>query len=389
MTDQSTLSSPFAGISDDVFGEGYDRTPVEDVEVEDEAEEPEVEATADDTEEQYDEPETTEDDDESEVEAEAESEDDDEDAEVEEEGEEDEPEPARTIKFKWYGDEQEFDPFEDEAETARLIQMGKKFEKQHGVSDLIDKGIVKYDLEEGGLVPGSAFEQAKVQGARTIADHLTKFGILVQGANGQPEIAPAVMRALSQAAEPDTQADDNLTALEKRWHEEQSAEAWEAWQTAKIEREVERRLQTRDQATAKEREQQTQAETLRKRIELAKSNIATKANELKGLYKNPDGSFDEESWQYDLETAQALMLSRDDAGNYQYDRAMKGLERAAQLHAKRTTKTVTATTNRRKPAKKAERKPTSRPARGTAKKGKREVEIDPSNPFGHIQNPEL
>ena len=385
MTDQATMTNPFAAIA---VPELDDQS--ESVEQETAAEEIEnVEETIPD-EEQTDEPETTEEDgDDSEVEAEAEQEEDETDEvdaeETDEEGDADED--RRTITYRYYGKDHEFDPFENPEETARLIQLGKDYDKKTTLNDAMSKGIVKYDLETGGLVPGQAFEEAKVTGAKTVIDALMKQGVIVESATG-PTLAPAVQQALQTPSTPDTSMSDKIAKLEAAFAEDQSNENFLAWQRAVVEQEIAQKFQNRDSTREAEQKKQAEAAQIQQAIAQAKSNITSKANELKSLFKQADGSFDEEAWKVAHDDAQQYMLLRDANGHYQYDTAMKRLDAAAQRHAKRVSATVKATTNRRK-VKKTAKTPVSRPSQGKASATKNEVKFDPSNPFAHIRNPEL
>lgn len=387
MTDQSTLANPFFGIRDDVFNS--EETPDE---------QPENEVPEEETPEEEIPEETESQDEAEEIEAEAAPEEESEEAEEAEESEgegateesADEAEHAETvIDIKFYGESEKFDLLADPDETRRLIQQGKDYDKKTGINDAIAKKLVRYDYDSGGLVPGEAFDQAKFDGAKVFADKLTELGVLVAGAAG-PELAPAVQQALNTPqVDPTHEASAKVAELEKQFDEDNSVESWKAWQEAKIEHEMERRFQTRDQTQRKAQETASEAEQIRRALAQAETNIETKANDLKKLFTGPSGTFDEAAWKRELGVAKRLMKSRDSRNHYQYEAAMRGLDEAAQLYARRTNKTVKATTNRRKPAKKATRTPTGRPATGkAAQKSKDEVKFDPSQPFAHIPNPE-
>lgn len=386
MSDQTT-GNPFAEIRDDVFSAGDDMVAGSAV----------LEATedlgdgAESVDEAADEPEQPTETTEGLPETVAEdSEDEASDVEGEEandEAVEEETAETRTIPIKFYGEEEAFDPFADEAETARLIQMGKDYDKKSGLNDAIQKGIVRFDLDSGGLVPGEAYDRAKVSGAETVIQALEQRGLVERGVDGQPVIATAVQQFLSRAAT-DASADPaetKLAELKARWDEENSREAWTAYAEAKTEHEVNRRFRTMEANQRKAAQETTQAQQVQEAFARADQNLEAKANEIKAMFNDPDGQFNEAAWNRELAIAKRLTRSIAD-GSYQYQAALTGLEEAAKIRAATNKRIVKAVTRKPTQRAKSPATPSGRPASGKPPKTQA-VPYDPRDPFGHIPNP--
>lgn len=374
MSDQ-TQGSPFSGISEDVFSAGA--AAIEAVESAEE-ELDEVEAT----------PETDE------VLAE-----DAEVAETEEVEGGEEPEaaagetpaetekPATVIPVKFYGEVEEFDLLADIEETTKLIQLGKDHAKKSGLNDAITKGLVRYDVENGGLAPGPAYENAKLEGANAALDALSKAGVVQRSLDGQWGVAPAVLQALSRAAPQDSadQAETELETLKQAYTDNPTPETWVAYDDARNKHQIQREFQTRDAKQREVVEAQTREQQLAQAIEAANSQMDAEGERLRGLYNDPDGTFDEESWQTDLDIAKQLMLSQRN-GKYQYPEALAALKKKAQTRAAQT-KRIVALLAKSKPARNGSTKPPAgRPATGQ-KPRTTDREFDPNDPFGGISLP--
>ncbi|TFG48515.1 MAG: hypothetical protein E4H38_06370 [Gemmatimonadales bacterium] len=270
---------------------------------------------------------------------------------------------AKTIRYKFSGEEKELDPFADEKETARLVQLGMDYDKKTGLNEAITKGIVRYDLESGGLVAGPAVEQAKTDTALKLLNHFKELG-LVEMKGGQ--WVPLAV------AKPDpTPTAASVAELEAIAHEEGTAEAVMAWQKALFAEERQAK-----QAVTQQQSAQTELETA---LATADTMIDELAKKLSAQFTDHEGKPDQAVIAREVKLAKQLTRQRDQRGTYQFATAQQGLKEAAALHAART-KAVVDRIRALTPAHAQNGRPAAAPT--SAKKAP--VKVDPDNPFAEI-----
>ncbi len=301
-------------------------------------------------------------------------------AEEETETEADKP---RTIGYRYFGEDKEYDPFADEEETRTLLQKGMDFDNKAGIKDLLDKGALLYDVESGGLkVAERVTNEAETKGANAVIDHLVKQGLLQRDAAGAASVPAKVLAAL---AAPATNADsDRLAELATKMKDDGSkftAAEWEEFTDLKIAVKLSARDAEAEQKLTAKQQHTAQTDALTKALGTADENIDVLGAKLKANWGTDTKGFNTA-----VKRCKLITRAQDAGGKYQYEAAIADLSEEATkalalqkmraLSKKPQTKRTTSATGRT-----SSTKSEADPASGRAKA------IDHARPFAHLANP--
>ena len=318
------------------------------------------------------------------VEKEAEEKPADTDATEEDVKEEAEEEAARTIALKFYGEDEKFDPFADEEETAKLLQMGKDYEKKAGVKSLVDSGALIYDTKEGGLKVSDQFvNEQQLTGANTVLGQFEKAGLIEKDIAGNWQLVQKAEAVQNSQPDPD---DSRLEALGAKMTEGNLTPGeWQEFSKLTSQQSVKAALVERDRARTATDQKRTTQEQQQKAVKdyftQADTGLDKLATTLKPNFIGADGKVDEKAWKGALDRAKLIARSHDGT-QYRAQEAAAALKDEAE-----SRKAIAEALSKAKP-----RKAKTTSAGGRSSPGakdatkKNEVAFDPKRPFGHIAN---